>query len=114
MTDDAEFFTVDEVLNLLGTPGRFQIIQFFIIACQYVPMAFNDFMPIFYGVPPLTIVCREIGQASAKNDTASWYSNRTVVGLNRTEILASCNCTHGMVYEYAGKQRSIIADVSSE
>lgn len=53
----AEFKQLDQILQLLGDPGRFQIIQFIILSFTYVPVAINDFVVIFYGLLPTSVRC---------------------------------------------------------
>ncbi|OQV24424.1 putative Solute carrier family 22 member 12 [Hypsibius exemplaris] len=102
MSETEEFYEVDQVLRLLGNPGRFQIIQFLVLAYQYIPLAMNDFMPIFYGLPPLSVRC--VGDPT-RNSTDSMITES-----NQTK--AVCSCPNGYIYEYPGKQWSIIADMN--
>lgn len=108
---------VDNILRGLGNPGRFQILQFLVLSFQYHSLAFNDYMPIFYGLPPEEIRCRESPfqeetpffriRSDHRGSDASSLRKLT----NRTDVCKE-GCPYGYEYIYPGNQWSIVADVS--
>ncbi|XP_055332957.1 organic anion transporter 3-like [Paramacrobiotus metropolitanus] len=113
--------SLDNVLRILGNPGAFQIIQFTLLAIQYHPLAFNDFMPIFYGLPPHKIRCRNdtgVAEVSSKLTQKEMDSSTTGYRLygpmhSNTNFSDVCltGCPHGMEYVYPENQWSIIGDM---
>ncbi|GAU93957.1 hypothetical protein RvY_05808 [Ramazzottius varieornatus] len=106
-----EFKQLDEILQLLGDPGRFQIIQFIVISFTYIPLAVNDFVVIFYGLPPTSVRCHgdpleSLLEVVRRNTTAGNVSSAVV---NSSD--PACHCPHGFEYSYPGRQWSIIGDV---
>jgi hypothetical protein len=116
MASVEDFHEVDDILNLFGNPGWFQIIQFVVLSLQYVPLAMNDFIPVFYGMPPLAVQCRERGDFNSSfsdpDDLPVNGTDKALMGEYRNASdIYSCHCRHGFTYEYPGHQWSIIADV---
>ena len=112
MSDLVEFHDVDEVLQSLGNPGRFQVLLFILLSSVYLPLAFNDYVVIFYGLPPTSVAC--YGVDKFYNDTTTNSSIIMKPGLNisRWDLPDhDCYCPHGYTYDYPGGQWSIIGDV---
>ena len=108
--ENGDLREVDDILRLLGNPGRFQVLQYMFLTYQYIPLAMNDLMPIFYGLQPVSVSCVG-GTINAPTQT------NTTLGANVTAFSATKVCGHcpdGSSYKfsYSGRQWSIVGDVS--
>lgn len=119
MHQDKAHNNLDNVLRILGNPGRFQVIQFIVLSIQYHPLAFNDYMPIFYGLPPRELHCIQPDQLTNGelfNISSTNAADQLLYGAFHSfaNFSAICNaggCPNGIEYRYPKKQWSIIADV---
>ena len=66
---------VDDILRILGDPGRFQMIQFSLLALQYFPLALNDLLPIFYSLSPAEIRCYSEEYSEGSLNLSNYASN---------------------------------------
>ena len=57
---------VDEVLKQLGSPGRFQIVIFILLCCNYMPLVFNHVIMAFFA-SRVPYVCSAAGNQNYLN-----------------------------------------------
>lgn len=89
--EPVEFQHVDHLLQILGDPGPFQIIQFILLGLPFISMSFDDFMVIFYSLAPTSVRCYgDPYDVMDSNSTLSNLSNRTrqCTGRIRRPLLA--------------------------
>lgn len=48
---------LDTLLRLLGQPGRYQVMVFFLLMSSYFPLAFDNLAMIFIGGKPAKVFC---------------------------------------------------------
>ncbi|XP_041348194.1 organic cation transporter protein-like isoform X2 [Gigantopelta aegis] len=70
---------VDEVLKHLGKPGRFQIIIFILLCCNYMPLVFNHVVMAFFG-SRISHVCNAV-----KNETVYYETGGKNLTVQRIE-----------------------------
>ncbi|GAV08704.1 hypothetical protein RvY_18361 [Ramazzottius varieornatus] len=114
MTVEQPAGQLDQILQLLGDPGRFQIIQYILISITYVPVAINNFVVNFYGLPPTSVRCygdpwNSFLDLDNRNTTTGNASNAVVMSSDSV-----CHCPQGFEYTYPGRQWSIIGDVRND
>lgn len=99
----------DDILRLLGNPGKFQIIQYILLSFQILPCAFTDMVPLFYNLNP-------VGIDTTENKSIAGHGNFTPL----RQLLSSPGCDAAYVHRkdrnysfvYAGAhQWSIIGEV---
>lgn len=112
MNGGAEYVDVDEVLAILGNPGRFQIIQFIFLSSVYLPLSINDYVVIFFGIAPLSVSCPSGDHNSyhlANSTPVANFTSFNITPWNSED--RTCSCPGGFDYVYPGRQWSIIGDV---
>lgn len=100
--DASNKVNADDLLFSLGSPGRFQIIQFILFVLQFIPISMNDLMPIFYNIRPDFYTVNGVN-----------FSFRA--GYNNSAFCSFPEHDWGNVmYYYGGRRWSIIADVRAK
>ena len=113
----------DDLLRLLGNPGRFQLIQYLLLCLQFLAYM-SDFAPVFFNLPPLgisypnqSLLLHDGGEGSKDFNITDVF-----VPFNQLKSIRSCHMNGldidhlpvGIQYVYPHpQQRSIIADVRS-
>ncbi|XP_055339715.1 solute carrier family 22 member 15-like [Paramacrobiotus metropolitanus] len=102
----------DDLLYLLGDPGLFQIIQFMLLACQFIPAMMSDFMPIYHNIRPRAVRIPE--QFSSTLDNASLMAGeKKMYNLSSfCEFFPDVNAENaGLEYVYADRQWSVVGEM---
>ncbi|GAV09556.1 hypothetical protein RvY_19069-2 [Ramazzottius varieornatus] len=116
-----ELHDADDLLRLLGNPGRFQLIQYMLLCLQFLAYM-SDFSPVFFNLQPLGItypnrsLLDDGGEQEFGGNTTVMFvpfaqlkSARSCQGFG----LDSSNLPLGLQYVYpVAGQRSIIADMN--
>nr|KAG5704621.1 hypothetical protein BaRGS_025263 [Batillaria attramentaria] len=79
---------VDDVVRQLGDPGRFQILNFLLLACNYFPAVFHHVAMAFYGyIPPHECRPKQFPSSDVIPFVASaGMTSYNVSGLNETGL----------------------------
>ncbi|XP_055339624.1 organic cation transporter protein-like isoform X2 [Paramacrobiotus metropolitanus] len=107
----------DDILNILGDPGIFQTIQFTLLMLQFVPIAMNDLMPIFYNIRPLGIQIPYYGISDINNNSFVTADDNSSMGYVYVNLSAACNAIHSGLpssnfsYVYRNRQWSVIGEM---
>ena len=96
---------VDTLLGYLGHPGRYQVVLFFLVMWQYLPMCFNCLAMIMIGGKPSQVRCAEVSLAV----NATTQSCRTELDLTGDTAIAECS-----KYEVISKENTLDYSNSSD
>lgn len=99
----------DDILFLLGNPGRFQVIQIVLLSTQFIPTGMIDLMPIFYNLQPAAFFVSNVSDAQAP---AAVLRYREIYRNGSSSCKMVNNVSNELMYVYEDRQWSTIADVS--
>ncbi|XP_055339716.1 organic cation transporter-like protein [Paramacrobiotus metropolitanus] len=98
----------DDILYFLGDPGRFQILQFILLSSQFIPIAMNDLIPIFYNIRPVGLYVNTLNETRDNYLGAQYYNLSTACTLLGQRNFAQTD----HLYVYASpRQRSVVGDM---
>ncbi|GAU94291.1 hypothetical protein RvY_06091 [Ramazzottius varieornatus] len=111
--EHVELQHVEYLLQILGDPGPFQIIQFILLGLPFISMSFDDFMVIFYSLAPTSVRCYggPHDVMDYNSSTSTNLSDRTPPVYVGNSSATACHCPQGFEYTYTGRQWSIIGDM---
>ncbi len=109
---------VDSLYRLLGQPGRFQIVIYLMLCCNYFPVVLNHLVMAIYGARTgyhcqlsagyqfNTSVPYTVTEGKVTYDQCRVYTNWSIEN-NQTEV-----CPLGWHYDVLPRENSIITEVS--
>ncbi|XP_055345007.1 solute carrier family 22 member 6-like [Paramacrobiotus metropolitanus] len=104
---------VDVFMDVLGNPGRFQMLQFVLLSMLFIACAMNDLAPIFYDLDPHKVDCSASNGGTVQPDLL-WANASETKWWHHPEVCKQY-CPNSQVFWYYYRDnvtRSVVADLN--
>ena len=108
---DSPADNVDLLVDELGNPGRFQMLQFVLLSMQFIACAMCDLAPIFYDLKPHKVLCDDQQQQSLPRLVAPAITSN-VTWWDKDDCSQDCPVDRYIYHFASADQWSVVSQVS--